>query len=346
MELGKKIKQLRYKAGFTQEQLAERLGVAAQSISKWENNVAHPDIFTLPLIAETFGVTIDDLFSLSIEQKLNRIENHLDLEEDLPSDIFREYEEFLKGLTEGEYKVRSLELLAYLYWRKAYSAANMVKYAKQAISLTPNKKECQYTLCLADGHVCWDWNLSNHLSAISFYRDVVTDNPLSPLPYLYLIDNLIADNRIDDAEEYLKNYVQLDNYNKIMADVYPAYFALGRYDEKKGDEIILGLLKKHENDSAYLFEIAQYYAKKGDYDKALEYYEDSFEKDEERPRFQDALMAQSRIYEIKGDYVKAAEVAWRIIELLKNEWKITEGNEYQEAIKERDRLQDRINRSK
>ncbi|MBO4862108.1 MAG: helix-turn-helix transcriptional regulator, partial [Firmicutes bacterium] len=96
MELGKKIRQLRFKAGLTQEQLADKLGIGAQSVSKWENDVAMPDITTLPLIAEIFGVTIDDLFDLTAEQRLNRIENRLDAEDDLPQDVFREYEDFLK----------------------------------------------------------------------------------------------------------------------------------------------------------------------------------------------------------------------------------------------------------
>ena len=63
MELGKKIKQLRFKAGLTQEQLAEKLGIGAQSVSKWENAVAMPDITALPLLAEIFGVSIDDLLN-------------------------------------------------------------------------------------------------------------------------------------------------------------------------------------------------------------------------------------------------------------------------------------------
>ena len=51
MEFAKKIKQLRQKAGLTQEQLAERLGIGAQSVSKWENAVSMPDILSLPLLA-------------------------------------------------------------------------------------------------------------------------------------------------------------------------------------------------------------------------------------------------------------------------------------------------------
>ena len=108
MELGKKIRQLRFKAGLTQEQLAEKLGVAAQSVSKWENAVAMPDITALPLLAEVFGVSIDDLFDLTAEQRLNRIENRMDAEEDLPQDLFWEYEEFLKTqLADPQHKQRA-----------------------------------------------------------------------------------------------------------------------------------------------------------------------------------------------------------------------------------------------
>lgn len=41
MDVGNKIKQLRFKAGMTQEQLAGRLGISAQSVSKWETGVSH-----------------------------------------------------------------------------------------------------------------------------------------------------------------------------------------------------------------------------------------------------------------------------------------------------------------
>ena len=41
MELGQKIRQLRFKAKLTQEQLAEKLSIAPQSVSKWENGVSH-----------------------------------------------------------------------------------------------------------------------------------------------------------------------------------------------------------------------------------------------------------------------------------------------------------------
>jgi len=78
MELGNKIKTLRLRAGLTQEMLAEELGVSFQTISKWENSVCAPDIFMLPKLSLCFGVTIDELFDMTTDQKLHRIENMLD----------------------------------------------------------------------------------------------------------------------------------------------------------------------------------------------------------------------------------------------------------------------------
>ena len=58
MKIGDKIRQMRKSAGLTQEQLATKLGVSAQSVSKWENEISMPDISLLPDIAEAFGISI------------------------------------------------------------------------------------------------------------------------------------------------------------------------------------------------------------------------------------------------------------------------------------------------
>lgn len=142
MELGKKIKHLRFQAGLTQEQLAEKLGIGAQSVSKWENAVAMPDIAALPLLAEIFGVSIDDLFDVTTEQRLNRIENRMYAEEELPSDIFREFESFLRAeLDDPKHQKRATELIAYLYWHRMNAEAQKAsRYAKEAIRRAPNEK--------------------------------------------------------------------------------------------------------------------------------------------------------------------------------------------------------------
>lgn len=61
--IGKKLLDLRKQSGFTQDYVAEKLGVSAQAVSKWENDIACPDIMTLPQIALLYGITVDELFN-------------------------------------------------------------------------------------------------------------------------------------------------------------------------------------------------------------------------------------------------------------------------------------------
>lgn len=340
MELGKKIRQLRFKAGLTQEQLADKLGISAQSVSKWENAAAMPDITTLPLLAEIFGISIDDLFDLTNEQRLNRIENRMDIENELPQDVFREYEDFLKTqIAEGSNKKRATELIAYLYWHRMYAdSAKVSRYAREAIRTAPGEKGCQWMLQKAEGHAAWDWNINNHSKAIEFYREIVREHPDMKLPYAYLFDNLLADHRADEAQELLEKYAALPDVSPVHIEVYKAHIALARFNEPEADRIMEELGKKYPDDFIYLFEAAQYYAGKCDYDKAIALYEHSFEAETRRPRFQDELMAIADIYEIRGERRKAAETYDRIIDLLENEWGLTEETELQRAKKEKARL--------
>ena len=325
MELGKKIRQLRCKAGLTQEQLGEKLGIGAQSVSKWENSATMPDITALPRLAETFGVSIDELFDLTAEQRFHRMENRMDAEEELPQDVFWEYEEFLKGqLASQQHKKRATELLAYLYWHRMNAdSRKAAHYAKEAIRCAPDEKGCQWILTRAENHAIWDWNMANHAKAVDFYRELAETNPDAALPYMFLLDNLIADRRADEAEVWLERYGSLKKANPVMKRVYRAYIALARFDEPAADHMMEELLTEQAENDAVLFEAAQYYAAKCDYEKALDCYERAFAADSRRPRFQDALMGIAEICEIRGEYAKAAETYDRILDLLVREWGLT-----------------------
>lgn len=78
MNIGNKIKQLRKNRGITQEQLAESIGISFQAVSKWENNVALPDISLLPVLANYFSVSIDELFDFSLEDTEMEIKGFVD----------------------------------------------------------------------------------------------------------------------------------------------------------------------------------------------------------------------------------------------------------------------------
>ena len=345
MEIGNRIKQLRYKASMTQEQLAEKLGLSAQAVSKWENAVAMPDITLLPEIAEIFGISIDELFDLTTEQKFRRIESRMDVEDDLEPDIFREYETFLKEqIKNGTNAKKATALLAHLYHHRLETYARKTSfYARDAILHAPAEKECQWLLQKAEGGVAWDWNIANHSGVIDFYKQVIAEDhiePKSPLPYFYLIDNLIADHRTKEAAEYLKQFATLPAHRPFMVSVYEAAIALAEYDEQRADAIMEKALSTFPEERDMLFEAAQYYARKCDYETAIRYYEASFAADSDaKPRFTDALDGIATIYEIIGDYAKAAETQKRILECLKTEWGFTEETVVRETEAKIKRLQ-------
>lgn len=63
MKLNEKILYCRKRAGLSQEELAERVGVSRQAVSKWEVGDALPELDKLAALAKTFGVTTDWLLS-------------------------------------------------------------------------------------------------------------------------------------------------------------------------------------------------------------------------------------------------------------------------------------------
>lgn len=66
--LGLKIAYYRKLSGLTQEGLAERLGVSAQAVSKWEQRQTYPEIMLLPALAGIFQITVDELFGIPAEK--------------------------------------------------------------------------------------------------------------------------------------------------------------------------------------------------------------------------------------------------------------------------------------
>ena len=77
--LATNILKFRQIQGMTQQELAEKLGVSNQSISKWETAKSTPDIALLPLLADVFHCYIDQLFSRQVV-----VEPHFDLCTEFP----------------------------------------------------------------------------------------------------------------------------------------------------------------------------------------------------------------------------------------------------------------------
>lgn len=81
---GTMIAEMRKQKGWTQLDLANKMGVTDKAVSKWERDRSFPDVAALPRLAELFGVSVDDLMhsrsSASIEkQKTTKVSQIINL---------------------------------------------------------------------------------------------------------------------------------------------------------------------------------------------------------------------------------------------------------------------------
>ena len=80
--IGNRISKYRKEKGLTQEELAAKLGVSSQAVSKWENDASCPDISLLPQLCRALGITTDELLTgNNNEVKLVPVEQRKSLDE-------------------------------------------------------------------------------------------------------------------------------------------------------------------------------------------------------------------------------------------------------------------------
>ena len=61
IKLADRLVALRKERGFSQEELADRLGISRQAVSKWEQALSSPDLDNLVRLAQLYGLTLDEL---------------------------------------------------------------------------------------------------------------------------------------------------------------------------------------------------------------------------------------------------------------------------------------------
>ncbi|MNO17210.1 helix-turn-helix protein [compost metagenome] len=324
VEIGKKIKTLRLQKGMTQEELAVKLNMSSQAVSKWENNVTMPDIQILPDLSVIFGVTIDELFALTDDTHLERIGNMISTEHFISEDDFNYAEQFLKEkLNNDPKKSQCLTLLAQLHIHRSDEHRELAShYAKDALLLAPDKKSNHNALRDAGNGILFDWNFSNHHKLIEYYKDFVLKHPDYWRGYVWLMNYLIADGRCTEAKEILEGLNQL----------HPGYLYLlyGGLICKEEGNLSQALALWEQMTEMYPHEWLAW-SSRGDcmaklcrYDEAIEYYFKGYEL-QPSPKYTDALEAISHIHVIKGEYNKSIEKLQEIIELLERDWKVTEG---------------------
>lgn len=329
MDIGLKIKSLRLKQGLTQENLAEKLNISSQAISKWENNNATPDISFLPQLSIIFGVTIDELFSLSDKNHLDRIEKSLETDCIISKENFEKFNDYLLSkLHDDSYKPRALSLLSELYNKKARNCYEISKdFTMQALKYEPTKKMNHSLLCEATNGIICDWNISNHHKMIEYYYNFVKQNPSYARGYLWLLDLLIADGRCAEAKNVLE---QMHNVDKSCRyKIYKSLIAKAEGNITLALQYIDEMVKEFPEDWLTWANKADFMARCCRYEDAIENYLKACET-QPHPKYTDAYQAIAHIYEITKQYDKAIVFYEKSIELLKTDWQIEEGEPVEE----------------
>ena len=324
MNIGNNIKNLRHLNNMTQEQLAEKLSISPQAVSKWETGTTLPDVTLLPEISVLLGVTIDELFTLSDEARFERIDNMLYDVRFLSESEFSQSEKYLiKKCNEETTRPKAELLLAQLYNKRADEYHQLASpLARRALMDNPDTKDAHNALFDAERGVYQDWHGVNHHRLIAFYYAFLKQHPDNFFAYLWLSDLLVADGRLEEAAdvaETIKHLKHTYHYELLKSQIERA-----KGHHAKAQTWLDNMLALEPENEFALFAYANEMAKQFSYEEAIEYYHREMPL-RQKPRFVDTEEALAQIYEIRGDFAAAIAMHEQIISIMQSDWKEVEG---------------------
>ena len=330
MEIGKEIRRLRDGRGLTQEALAEALNVTAQTVSKWECGNSIPDVQLLPEIAVFFGVTIDQLFAMTPDQQMERIENHIYSRGMFDEAELKQIERQLAAFAEDpEREGRALLLMTKLYNNQAEQfRLKAADFGRRAVEKTGGDREAVSELANAWGSYIPDWNVRNHHELIEWFGDYCRRNPTNRAALMCLLDNLIDDRRLDEARAWLDKLAAIDG--TFRTPMYRYLIAVAACDKDESERLLRELESTDDREWCLALTLGDIYTQRQEYDKAVAWYRKGQEA-QPSPKYIDSAVSIAHICEIRGDKAGAVGAYREVLRLMKEEWGIVSGEE-REAI--------------
>ena len=340
MEIGNQIKLLRHRKGVTQEAMAEHLGLTPQAISKWERNVATPDIALLPEISAYFGVTIDELFAISDETRMERIQNMLwdDRYYD-PAEV-ESTRKFLleKGKREPE-NGKVYDFLASMENHLAQEHHELAaEYSKEALRRDWDLRGPHSELEIAMHGRIHDWNYNNHYLLINFFQEHIAQNPQDWRAYMAIMDQLIDDYRLEEAECYCNAFAEINATYRVT--LYRGMIAWQRGERAKAFALWADMEQSYPNEWCVYHNIGDFLVRSGQYDSGMAYYQKALDVQNVPPML-DPLQAMAQLCEIRGDIPGALRARREEAERIEKEWNIS-GEELDAVRREIQRLEMRL----
>lgn len=343
MEIGSQIRQLRLRRGITQEEMAQHFGITPQAISKWERGAATPDIGMLPEISAYFGVSIDTLFSLSDDTRMERIQNMLwDVRYLNPADIEASREFLLEKAKREPTNGRPHAMLAEMENHIAKCHSELAaEYAKEALERDYTVTSAHSELTEAMRGNCGDWCVYNHYALIEYYKEFVKKHPNDLTGYLWLLDQLLDDDRLDEAEHYCEMASRIDN--SFRTPLFRAMIFLRKGDKQKVLSVLHDMEQNYPDQWLMYLGFGDIMVKLGNYEEAKAYYRKYID-NQTPPRYTDSLTSIAQLCEILGDYQGAIEAVKEEIKVIASDWNTHSGETVDQHHRNIKRLEAKIQR--
>ena len=266
----KNLRKLRLEKKLTQEQVAEKLGVSAQSVSRWETGATFPDVMMLPEIARMYGVLVDDLFKESLRGYDNLAERLVSAFE-----VNYKYEDFMAAVTEYERMIKEGSMDEWDYSRYCWLHMRMLQlcrkkaleYCDKAMELCKDDKEKYYY------HKIWKVGFRSDLGegqqCIEELLQAVKEEPENAREWVCLVTAYYGAKQYEEcyrvAKESIARFPEEPDFYNIAGD---ACRELKRYEEA------FACWEKHlefeESELSALYAIADCSEELGDYERAYE----------------------------------------------------------------------------
>lgn len=295
------LKKFRLEKGFTQEQIAEKLNVNPQTVSRWECGTTLPDVLTLPALAELYGVTVDDFYkknSVAYENFAQRLASVYEQSRD-PEDFMRCRSEYEKLIKKGELSTADKWQYGWIHmYMMNYCRDIAVEWYDKAVNDDPEKDpENHHIACMQ--RIWMFFLLKKEDEIISELREKAKENPDNPRE----TDNLLV--ALIWAENYGEAYNIFTKAIKKFPDDWRMYIHGGDIAKK---------LKKYNEALAYYEkagEIGTYFCDEMDCKVGL------YEETEEYEKAYNECVKMADIYRSRGYDVEADIMTKRAAELKK-----------------------------
>ncbi|MBE7004008.1 MAG: helix-turn-helix transcriptional regulator [Ruminococcaceae bacterium] len=329
MDIGNQIKALRLRRGVTQDAMAQHFGVTPQAVSKWERGESVPDVALLPELSAYFGVSIDELFALSDETHVTRIENMLnDVRFIEPADVEKERAFLLNKAQREPEKSEAFELLAELELHLADEhKARAAEYAQEALRRDPESSDGYYALVHAGGGKHVDLRNNLHSELISDLKERLEAHSEIPHSYVWLVSLLLDDRRFDEAKRYCERMEKRfgdARYPGLYATGFRIRLALAENDRQTAKALWEKLGAAHPQDWSIQHDVGDFQTLSGDYAAAKESYRRAIDL-QKAPRYTDPVDSLAKVCEMDADFAGAIEARRLELEILSDDWHVDFG---------------------